>query len=143
MTFIDDDGHVKVYYRLLPILNPNFCLFNYRFDRNKQLLYNFKSSKSMYKKWFGNFISYKNVSTNLTDEYTDEQIIEQLSLSKEWLKNNGLSHEDFVYSQSCCNLKIRKFAKKYYKYAFGDMRVNDLGYLDHSRIKKNSLWYLD
>ena len=140
ITFLDDDGHVDVYNRLLPIFkskNAKFaaCLITDLIDTDPGCM-SLNQVKECVKNGMETLSHTKNVSTNLTDNYSDSAIIEQLKVSKDWLKNNGFMYEGFVYPQSGYNLKIRKFVKEYYKYAFGDMGFNDLGYLDHSRIKR-------
>ena len=140
ITFIDDDGHVDVYNRLLPIFkskNAKFasCLITDLIGTDAYCM-SVSQVKECIENGMETLSHTKNVSTNLTDNYSDSEIIEQLKVSKDWLKNNGFMYEGFVYPQSGYNLKIRKLVKEYYKYAFGDMGVNDLGYLDHSRIKR-------
>ena len=140
ITFIDDDGHVNVYNRLLPIFkskNAKFasCLITDLIGTDAYCM-SVSQVKECIENGMETLSHTKNVSTNLTDNYSDSEIIEQLKVSKDWLKNNGFMYEGFVYPQSGYNLKIRKLVKEYYKYAFADMGVNDLGYLDHSRIKR-------
>lgn len=140
VSFIDDDGRKEVYERLLPIFkskNVNFgaCLItDWIGVENGYMTLN--QVKECCRNGMETLSHTKNVSTNLTDNYSDEQIIEQLKDSKKWLMDNGLKNDGFVYPQSGYNLKIRKYVKEYYKYAFADFGFNSDGCLDQSRIQR-------
>lgn len=139
ITFIDDDGTREVYTRLMPIFREKEVGFGSSiitgFIDNTGYM-TLQQLKECHDNGLETLSHTYNVTTNLTDGYTDEQIEAQLRDSQEWLKNNGFEYEGFVYPQNTENFNIRKITRRYYNYAFGPIGFNDSGYLEHSRIKR-------
>lgn len=143
ITFIDDDGHKDVYTRLMPIFRDKGLGFGSAiitdYIDNSSSYMTLAQLQECHQNGLETLSHCVNVSTNLTDGYTDEQIDFQLRESQKWLKDNGFEHESLVYPQNGHNLNIRKRTKVFYKYAFGENGFNDEGYIDHSRIKRIAL----
>lgn len=140
ISFIDDDAQKETYTRLLPLFKSKQVPFGSAvitgYIGNHANYMTLNQLQECHENGMETLSHTVDVTTNLTDGYSEEEIDYQLRESQRWLKNNGFEHEGFVYPQNGQNLAIRKNTRYYYDYAFGDSGFNDKGYLDHSRIKR-------
>lgn len=145
ITFTDDDGHSDVYTRLYPIFKAKNKKFGSAVITNrigKANCMTLTELKECYDSGLLETMSHTHdVSTNLLDGYTIEEVEEQLYLSKKWLDDNGFSSNAFVYPQGTSDKNVRDLVRKYYECAYSTTKNwnGEKGYIDNYRIARISL----
>lgn len=145
ITFTDDDGHSDVYTRLYPIFkakNKKFGSAVITGRIGKPNCMTLTELKECYDSGILETMSHAHdVSTNLLDGYTIEEVEEQLYLSKKWLDDNGFSSNAFVYPQGTADKNVRDLVRKYYDCAYSTTKKwnGEKGYIDNYGIARISL----
>lgn len=145
ITFIDDDGHSDVYTRLYPIFKAKNKKFGSAVITNrigKANCMTLAELKECYDSGLLETMSHAHdVSTNLLDGYTIEEVEEQLYLSKKWLDDNGFSSNAFVYPQGTSDKNVRDLVRRYYECAYDTTKTwnGKKGYIDNYGIARISL----
>lgn len=140
VTFVDDDGHVDVINRLLPIFNTKgikgCCAIITGAIGGPSIMTSAQLDLLHSSGW--EFLGHgRNYTANLLEFPVDADLEYQLGDGcKGDLESRGYKINGFVYPQNYSDVRIRRFTKKYYDFALTGLGVNTGEFLDTTRIKR-------
>ena len=146
ISFIDDDSNSVAYSRLFPLFQSkgmvgNSAVITGLMDKSFHM-----TSPNLVEMYSAGweFLSHTYSQSNLSIYPIDADLDWELGEgSKGWLEDRGYKVNGIVYPQGVSNLRIRRFTKKHYTYAFGYSSVNGVAnegnFLDSMNIGRIAL----
>jgi len=125
ITWIDDDGFVEVYDRMLPLMEDYgiplaSALITSRVGTDDSKYLNIQQVKELQSKGM-EFLSHTHAHnpSYRPIEMTEEELVEDFRVSKKFMMDNGLNYHGLVLPFAQTNDLVRKVSKRYFDYVFG------------------------